>query len=77
MTAESRQQQVDGLRRAAQHLAKTDKGRDALRRVVDWLEASALSLDDMNKTAILLLLEGAWEGMAGTARELMHEALGD
>jgi hypothetical protein len=62
---------------AAQHLAKSEKGRDALRRVLDWLENSGLSLDGNNQQAILLLLEWAWEGKAGTVREAMHEALGD
>jgi hypothetical protein len=68
---------ADPLHAAAQQLAKSDKGRDALRRVLDWLEASGLSLDGQNQQAILLLLEWAWEGKAGTVREVMHEALGD
>jgi len=62
---------------AARHLAKSEKGRDALRRVVDWLEASGLSLDYVNQDAILTLLDAAWNGYAGTVREAMHEALGD
>lgn len=65
------------LRTAAQHLAKSDRGRDALRHVLEWLEASGLSLDERNQRAILTLLESAWGGWAGTARDAMHEALGD
>lgn len=75
MTTESRQQQVDLLQRSARHLAKSEKGRDALRRVVDWLEASGLSLDQTNQECIRDLLDAAWGGMAGTAREVMHDAL--
>lgn len=63
------------LREAAEHLAKSDKGRDALRRVLDWLENSGLSLDSVNQDAILLLLDAAWNGWAGSAREVMHDAL--
>lgn len=64
-------------RLAASHLSKTDKGVDALRRVLDWLEASGLSLDQQNQEAILDLLDGAWGSYAGTVRDAMHEALGD
>lgn len=65
------------LVRAAGHLAKSEKGRDAMRRVVDWLDESGCSLDPWNQRAILKLLEAAWGGWAGTARDVMHEALGD
>ena len=62
---------------AARHLAKSENGRDALRRVLDWLEASGLSLDGQNQEAILELQRLAWEGWAGTVRDAMHQALGD
>jgi hypothetical protein len=64
------------LRRAAEYLARTDKGRDAMRHVVRWLEASGLSLSTDNQECILLLIDQAWNGYAGTAREVMHDALG-
>lgn len=75
----------DGVSRAAwesrltseaKHLSRSDKGRDALERVLDWLESSGLSLDGRNQQAILTLLENAWGGYAGTVRDVMHEALG-
>lgn len=62
---------------AARHLAKSDKGRKALRAVIDWLEDSGLSLDGQNQNAILELQRMAWEGWAGTVRDAMHAALGD
>lgn len=64
------------LFRVAQHLATSDKGRDALERVLAWLENSGLSLDHVNQESVLLLLEGAWGGKAGTVRDAMHQALG-
>jgi hypothetical protein len=65
------------IRAAAEHLAKSDKGRDALCRLVDWLENSGLSLDETNQGCVVTLLQTAWGGMAGTTREAMHEALGE
>jgi hypothetical protein len=62
---------------AAQRLSKTDKGRDALRRLLDWMEeGGGLSLDGRSKSDVALLLQGAWGEFAGTAREEMHAALG-
>lgn len=65
------------LREAAEQLSRSDNGRDALRRVLDWLDNSGLSLDHHNQKAVRTLLEGAWGSYAGTTRDVMHEALGD
>lgn len=65
------------MRAAAQHLATSDRGRDALRHVLAWLEKSGLSLDHQNQECVIVLLEGAWGAYSGTVREVMHEALGD
>lgn len=65
------------LMHAARQLAESTRGRDALRRVVDWLEESGLGLDQNNQQATLTLLEHAWAGYAGTVRDVMHEVLGD
>ena len=65
------------LHAAAQRLSKSDHGRDALRRVVEWLDNSGVSLDRGNQEAVLTLLAGAWGPFAGTARDVMREALGD
>jgi hypothetical protein len=78
MNAAAEREMVEpAVRYAARHLAKSDKGRKALRAVVDWLEDSGLSLDGQNQNAILELQRLAWEGWAGTVRDAMHEALGD
>lgn len=65
------------LRADAQHLATSDRGLDALHRVLEWLEISGLGLDRRNQNAILTLLTNAWGGYAGTVRDVMHEVLGD
>jgi hypothetical protein len=74
---EKRDMAEQAVRFACRHLAKSDKGRKALRAIVDWLEDSGLSLDGQNQNAILELQRMAWEGWAGTVREAMHAALGD
>ena len=66
---------LDDLTDAAQHLATSKKGRDALRRVRDWLRASGLSLDMQNKEAVFTLLDGAWGAYAGSALDAIDEAL--
>lgn len=61
---------------AAHHLSLTEKGRSALRHVLDWLDADGLSLDGVNKESIMTLLTGAFGEYPGTARDAMREALG-
>ncbi len=62
---------------AANHLALSDKGRNAMRHVLVWLDEDGLSLDFTNKEAVLTLLNGAWGKYAGTARDAMRDALED
>lgn len=63
---------------AANHLSKTDKGRESMRLMLEWFEElGGLSLDYTNQRAVLKLIEGAWGSYAGTARDAMHRALGD
>ena len=65
------------LTAAATQLANSRVGRNALRAILDWLDADGLTLDGDNQAAILTLLEGAWGPYAGTARDAMREALGE
>lgn len=60
---------------AAQQLAKSQRGRDALRRMLDWLDATGLGLDADNKAACLTLLDAAWGKYPMSARDAMREAL--
>jgi hypothetical protein len=65
------------LFRAANLLASHDGGRDALRRLVDWLDSGGCSLDQRSQQAVLTLLAVAWGGYAGTALDVMREVLGE
>lgn len=64
------------LTEAAQQLAKSDNGRQALRAILIWLEGAGLSLDQTNQDACLTLLIAAWTDCPGTARQSMRKALG-
>ena len=61
------------VERAAAHLDKTDKGRQAARDLLALLEHGGLSLDVDNQLAVLVLLRGAWGEYAGTVRSLLRE----
>ena len=64
------------IRNAARQLAESEKGREALGCLLNWLErSSGLSLDGRNQEAVLLLLQAAWGGYAGTVRDAMHAAV--
>ena len=71
------------LTAAANQLANSRVGRNALRTVLAWLydqqslSGDGLALDVDNQAAVLTLLEGAWGQYAGTARDAMREALGE
>lgn len=65
------------LTEAAQQLARSHRGRDALRRLREWMEeGEVLGLDQDNQDAVLTLLCGAWDGLPGSAREVIRDALG-
>ena len=61
---------------AAEQLSQSEKGRNALRRLLDWLDDDGLSLDGANKGAVLTLLNAAFGSYPGSARDAMREALG-
>jgi hypothetical protein len=63
---------------AAKQLAQSDKGRDALRRLLDWFDnGGGLSLDYKNQRAFSLLLAAAWCSYPGAARDQMRFILED
>jgi len=66
---------VEDLIDAAQHLAKSAKGRDALRAILKWLDDSGIGLDHENKKAVFTLMFGAFGKFPGTARDAMRDAL--
>jgi hypothetical protein len=66
---------IDDMTEAAQHLAKTQRGRNAMKVLLKWLDDDGLGLSDDNQIAVLQLLEGAWGPFAGSARDAMRGAL--
>lgn len=61
---------------AAQQLRRSERGRGAMKHVLDMLEGDGLGLDSDNQHAVLTLIVGAWQGYAQTARDVAREALG-
>jgi hypothetical protein len=55
-------------------LNKSDRGRNALRRMLVWLDDDGLGLDGVNQDAIVFLLREAWR-RPGSTRDLMRAAL--
>ena len=68
---------IEHLHDAAQQLACSHRGRAAMTGLLAWMDQFALGLDAANQSAVLTLLEGAWCGFAGTARDVMREALSE
>lgn len=64
------------LEKAIRHLAKTDKGLDAIRHILAWMTSSGLSLDGRNKNAALMVIMGTF-AFPGTGCDTMREVLGD
>lgn len=65
----------EDLHRAARQLGQSDRGREAMRGLLDWLNERWMSLDERNQQAVLILLLGAFGSYTGSAREAMAAAL--
>ncbi|MBI2497953.1 MAG: hypothetical protein HYV75_08615 [Opitutae bacterium] len=64
------------IKAATQQLRRSERGRGALRHVLDLLEGDGLGLDGENQRAVLTLIVGAWQGHPETVRDMAREALG-
>lgn len=62
---------ANDMHEAAQQLAKSEKGRDALHHLTQWMDESGLSLDQTNQIAVFILLCGLFGSFPGTARDEM------
>lgn len=60
---------------AADTLSKSNRGRQALSALLEWLDDGGCCLDGQNKEAVLILLRGAFGEFTGSARHVMREAL--
>ena len=62
---------LEDLRYAVEYLARTERGRHAMQRLLAWFDDDGLGLDAYNQRAVLTVLEAAWGSWSGTARDLM------
>lgn len=69
-----RDEVIESARNCISRLSQSDKGRNAMRRVLEWLDGDGLSLEWGNREAIIMLLREAWlQPMA--VREMIREAV--
>lgn len=61
---------------AIAQLAKSQRGRNALRRLLEWLDDDGLGLDQHNQEAVYQVLAAAWCA-PGSTRDLMREAIAE
>lgn len=62
---------------AAESLAMSDRGREALRSMLEWMDQTGvLGLDARGKASCLVLIQAAFTSSPGSARDAMRDALG-
>jgi len=66
---------MEQLDKAGSLLAESEKGRQAMRDLLAFLDNGAIGLNEQNQAAIMALLDGAWGEYAGTARDVMRDWL--
>lgn len=67
---------AENLGQAAQQLNRSERGRGAMKHVLDLLDGDGLGLDGENQRAVLTLIVGAWQGHAMTARDVCRDLVG-
>lgn len=60
---------------AARQLAKTERGRVAMQRLLEALDKGGLDLDLLDQRAFLALLGGVWAGRVEPTREVLQKTL--
>ena len=68
---------VEEMQAAARQLAKTERGREAMKRFVALLNEGEFDLDLLDQRAFLALLGGVWNGRTAEVRATMAQALAD
>jgi hypothetical protein len=68
---------AEEMQAAARQLAKSERGRAVMQRLLDWMDEDELKLTLLNQRAFLALLGGAWSGRTEAARRSMRQALSE
>ena len=66
---------MEQLDKAGSLLAESEKGRQAMRDLLAFLDIGAIGLNEQNQAAIIALLDGACGEYAGTSRDVMRDWL--
>ena len=67
---------IEDLEKAAGALARSERGRQALRDLRSFLTNGATGLDSENIAHVVTLLSGAWNGFSGSTPTVIGCALG-
>ena len=68
---------LEEMQAAARQLARSERGRAALGRLLTLLEGEDMVLDLLNQRAFLALLGGAWAGQLNEACASIRAALNE
>jgi hypothetical protein len=68
---------AQNLEEAVARLRQTTRGRNTMRRLLEWLDDDGLGLDAENQFATMTIIKGAWGSWCGTTRDLMRQAIAD
>lgn len=68
---------ADEIQAAARQLAKSERGRAALRRLGSAFEGEDFCLDLLDQRAFLALVGGAWTGQRANVRDAIAETLAE
>jgi hypothetical protein len=63
------------VRRAVSMLARSERGRDAMRDALALLDNGGLGLDETGQVALITLLTAAFTAHPGFARDAMRDAV--
>jgi membrane protein required for beta-lactamase induction len=66
---------ANDLTRYIKQLSKSQKGRNAIRHILTWLDDDGLALDYANQDAIVGVIWMAWK-YPGSTRDAMRQAIG-
>lgn len=67
---------AEDLEFAIKQLSKTERGRNAMRHILNWLDDDGLGLDVDNRSCCTMLLGICWR-MPGSGRDAIREAIGN